>query len=165
MTTLDDKCYEMAAAEVAARQLAPAPLARAVSDSLSDKDKVIPLYIKHRVDQLRREITEQQQEERARRVGREAAKRGEGERLRQERRIFTCPKCGYHGLPKHLPDPLITVILAFFLILPAIAYVMTTNYDVCPKCGRKILPEDGKQSPTNKCSLQAARGGQPETAL
>lgn len=59
MNDYNEKFYEMAAREAAAKQFVPGLMAKAFSDADGDKDKTVARYIRLRVDQLSQEFREE----------------------------------------------------------------------------------------------------------
>jgi len=61
MNKLEEKCYEIAAREVASRRMHPAMMAKAFSDADGDEKKAIARYIKLRVQRLAEEYAAEAQ--------------------------------------------------------------------------------------------------------
>lgn len=103
MNKLEEQVYSIVADEVAQKKLHKATFAKAIADAMGDKDKAIALYIKHRVEQLKKEYSEELK-------GREDAKeRKRKERidnekkireLKNQRRFWICQHCNERNSPK-----------------------------------------------------------------
>lgn len=103
----DDDFFAIAGQEVANQSVAKGTMARAFSDALGDRDKTVALYIRYRVDDLKRQQVEAQQKKAdEERLAAIQAKKMEEERKRQWRndrdkmeyfRKTVCKQCGYAG--------------------------------------------------------------------
>lgn len=82
MDRIEERFYEIAAQEVAAKRMVPGVFAKAFSDADGDEKKTIAGYIKLRVVQLHEEF----EEELARRRAQEQAEKRESERRDHQRR-------------------------------------------------------------------------------
>lgn len=111
----DDEYYEIAGQEVANQSVAKGTMARAFSEALGDKDKTVALYIKLRVEDLKRERDEAlRKKAEAERFAVLQAERLEKERERQLEndrstmewyRRTICKQCGYAGAMLHAMIP------------------------------------------------------------
>jgi hypothetical protein len=136
--------YGRAGREVAERNFVPAVWAKAYSDALGDEKQSIALYIKLRVEQLRKDenlpppkasdgrSAEQFKQDLAR--AREQVVSGK----------FTCPNpaCRFSGEAKSVPkgDLATGLVLLLLFLVPGILYFLfASGYKyICPRCGQKL---------------------------
>lgn len=87
MNKLEEKLYEIAANEVANKQMVKGVYAKAYSDSLGDERLSISLYIKYRVNHLLEETMEYEKQQKQKINENESRKRREIERERENKII------------------------------------------------------------------------------
>ena len=87
MDKLEEQFYAIAAEEVMYSKPVKSVIGIAISEAMGDKEKIAALYIKHRVEQLKRDFSE------------ELERRREEIKARDPERVEICPRCGTKNPP------------------------------------------------------------------